>query len=98
MKTFCILLALVALFNFSNAFMPKAPVHTARPVVARGRTMKMMEESTYWEGKAPPSVVLGPFLSKIPSGVLGPASLVALIVGSYCTHESNIFNTLTVDT
>jgi len=43
--------------------------------------MKMMqEESTYWEGKAPPSVVLGPFLAKVPSGILGPASLVALIV------------------
>lgn len=41
--------------------------------------MKMVEDSTYWEGKAPPSAVLGPFLSKIPSGVLGPASLVALM-------------------
>ena len=37
MKNFCILLALVALFNFSSAFMPKAPMHTARPVVARGK-------------------------------------------------------------
>ena len=42
--------------------------------------MKMMDESTYWEGKAPPSKVLGPFLAKIPSGILGPASLVCLIV------------------
>ena len=42
--------------------------------------MKMQEDSTYWEGKAPPSVVLGPFLAKVPSGILGPASLVALIV------------------
>lgn len=37
MKTFCILVALVALFNFSNAFMPKAPMHTVGPVVARGK-------------------------------------------------------------
>lgn len=42
--------------------------------------MKMQEESTYWEGKSPPSVVLGPFLAKVPSGILGPVSLVALIV------------------
>jgi hypothetical protein len=42
--------------------------------------MKMMEDSTYWEGKAPSSAVLGPFLAKVPSGVLGPASLVALMV------------------
>lgn len=48
--------------------------------------MKMQEESTYWEGKAPPSVVLGPFLAKVPSGILGPASLVALIVVRLVFH------------
>jgi hypothetical protein len=48
----------------------------------------MAEETTYWEGKAPPSKVLGPFLSKIPSGVLGPASLVFLIVGELTHHRS----------
>jgi hypothetical protein len=60
--------------------------------------MKMSEDSTYWEGKAPSSAVLGPFLSKVPSGVLGPVSLVALMAGAYSVHESNIFNILTVDT
>jgi hypothetical protein len=32
-------------------------------------TMDSVESTTYWEGKAPPSIVLGPFLSKIPSVV-----------------------------
>lgn len=53
--------------------------------------------STYWEGKAPPSSVLG-VGEKIPSSIFGPLSLVALGVGSYCVHESNIFHQLTVDT
>jgi hypothetical protein len=52
-----------------------------------GRTMKMMDESTYWEGRAPPSKVLGPFLAKIPSGILGPASLVCLIVVSLVFNQ-----------
>lgn len=39
MKTFSILLAFVALFNLTSAFMPKAPMHkvAAGPVVARGK-------------------------------------------------------------
>lgn len=39
MKIFCILLAFVALFQVSSAFMPKAPMHkvAAGPVVARGK-------------------------------------------------------------
>ena len=51
---------------------------------------------TYWEG-TPPSSVLG-IGEKIPSGVFGPLSLVALIVGSYCVHESNIFGQLSAET
>lgn len=63
-----------------------------------GRTLKMaVETTTYWDGKAPDSIVLGPFLSKVPSTVLGPASLVALVVGAVSVHNSNIFNTLTLE-
>ncbi len=60
--------------------------------------VKMADSGMYWEGKAPPSKVLGPFLSKIPSVVLGPVSLVFLVAGLYACHESNVFHTLTVDT
>jgi hypothetical protein len=38
---------------------------------------------TYWEGKAPPSKVLGPLLSKQNSGVLGIASVAALAAAAY---------------
>jgi hypothetical protein len=52
---------------------------------------------TYWEGSAPPSSVLG-VGAKISSGIFGPLSLVALAVGTFCCHESNILNQITVDT
>ena len=52
---------------------------------------------TYWEGKAPPSSVLG-VGEKIPSGLFGPLSLVALVAGTACVHESNIFNQLSSTT
>jgi hypothetical protein len=45
-----------------------------------------MAEDTYWEGEYPPSKVLGPLMSKMPSGMLGMVSLVFLIVCvSSCT-------------
>lgn len=48
---------------------------------------------TYWETAAPPSSVLG-VGEKIPSALFGPLSLVALVAGTYCVHESNIFHQL----
>lgn len=55
-----------------------------------------LKMSTYWEGKAPSSEVLG-VGAKIPSSVFGPLSLVAFALGTYCIHESNIVNQVTVD-
>ena len=37
-----------------------------------------MAEDTYWEDEYPPSKVLGPLMSKMPSGMLGMVSLVFL--------------------
>ena len=37
-----------------------------------------MAEDTYWEGEYPPSKVLGPLMSKMPSGLLGMVSLLFL--------------------
>lgn len=52
---------------------------------------------SYWDGAAPSSSVLG-VGEKIPSSLFGPLSLVALLVGTYSVHESNIFNQLSVST
>ena len=59
--------------------------------------MKSLKMSSYWEGEYPPSSVLG-IGAKIPSAILGPFSLVAFAVGTYCIHESNILNQITPDT
>ncbi|CAN0548633.1 unnamed protein product, partial [Ectocarpus sp. 8 AP-2014] len=52
---------------------------------------------TYWEGKAPPSEVLGPALAKAPSVGLGVVSLAAFAAGTYCIHETNILHTVSPD-
>lgn len=52
---------------------------------------------TYWEGKAPPSEVLGPALAKAPSAGLGIVSLAAFAAGTYCIHETNILHTVSPD-
>mmetsp|Transcript_41822 Transcript_41822/g.82264 ORF Transcript_41822/g.82264 Transcript_41822/m.82264 type:complete len:116 (-) Transcript_41822:250-597(-) len=54
--------------------------------------LKMAEDSTYWEGGAPPSKVLGPFLSKQSSSTLGVASLLFLAIGCYSCVTNDIFN------
>uniref|UniRef100_A0A7S1BQ59 Uncharacterized protein n=1 Tax=Corethron hystrix TaxID=216773 RepID=A0A7S1BQ59_9STRA len=57
------------------AFSPKTVSFDAisRPSKA-SPTLKMVED-TFWEGEYPPSKVLGPILSKMPSGLLGLLSL-----------------------
>jgi hypothetical protein len=82
-------LIFLALVMAAAAFAPRNMI--ARTAV-KSET-KIMGESTYWEGTAPPSAVLG-VGAKIPSAVFGPLSLVALAAGTYCVHESNIFNQL----
>ncbi|KAG5176244.1 hypothetical protein JKP88DRAFT_228024 [Tribonema minus] len=90
----CLLCLAMALAT-ASAFMAPSPVmHKA----ARSAGALKMTEDTYWEGKAPPSKVLGPVVSQIPSPALGVISLICLGVGTYSVHESNIFHTLTADT
>ena len=55
------------------------------------------DSPTYWEGNAPPSSVLGPFLSKQNSGVLGIMSLAFLAIGSYSCVTNDIVNLPVVD-
>lgn len=38
------------------------------------------DDSMYWEAEYPPSKVLGPIMSKMPSGTLGMLSLVFLTI------------------
>jgi hypothetical protein len=47
-----------------------------------------MAEDTYWEGEYPPSKVLGPIMSKMPSSILGIISLVFLSTCAYSCVQS----------
>eukprot|EP00522_Entomoneis_paludosa_P017078 CAMPEP_0172441862 /NCGR_PEP_ID=MMETSP1065-20121228/2370_1 /TAXON_ID=265537 /ORGANISM="Amphiprora paludosa, Strain CCMP125" /LENGTH=130 /DNA_ID=CAMNT_0013191457 /DNA_START=232 /DNA_END=624 /DNA_ORIENTATION=- len=60
----------------AQAFAPAAPVRT--PFVAKESVALSMSEDTYWEGQYPPSSVLGPIMSKMPSVTLGLLSLIFL--------------------
>ena len=74
------------------------PLADRRKAAASAVSATPVMLDTYWEGKAPPSQVLGPALERAPSGALGIVSLVAFAVGTYCIHETNILHTVTPDT
>lgn len=81
--SFVILSVLVAA---CSAFAPSSPLNT----VTREQTftsspfalnaVEDYDSETYWEGEYPPSKVLGPLMSKMPSGMLGALSVVFLSV------------------
>jgi hypothetical protein len=54
-------------------------------------------ESTFWEGAAPPSRVLG-IGENIPTAVFAALSIVAFVLGTWCILQSNIFHQITVTT
>jgi hypothetical protein len=49
-------------------------------VVEPASVLVLNAEDTYWEGEYPPSKVLGPLMSKMPSGMLGMLSIVFLSI------------------
>jgi hypothetical protein len=80
---------LCALFAMSvQAFVPASPLRT--PMAVPQSSMALSAEETYWEGEYPPSSVLGPLMSKMPSGMLGLLSLVFLGACGYSVFQSQI--------
>eukprot|EP00429_Kryptoperidinium_foliaceum_P077358 CAMPEP_0176214950 /NCGR_PEP_ID=MMETSP0121_2-20121125/16433_1 /TAXON_ID=160619 /ORGANISM="Kryptoperidinium foliaceum, Strain CCMP 1326" /LENGTH=146 /DNA_ID=CAMNT_0017554049 /DNA_START=41 /DNA_END=481 /DNA_ORIENTATION=+ len=69
------------------AFMPKA-ASAAGAAEQQSFFALNAGEDTYWEGEYPPSKVLGPLMSKMPSGMLGMVSLVFLGVCAYSCGQS----------
>ena len=71
-----------------SAFAPIATVNsvtreqtfatTTTPFFTALNAVEDYDSETYWEGEYPPSKVLGPIMSKMPSGMLGALSLVFL--------------------
>jgi|Transcript_38843 hypothetical protein len=76
----------------AQAFVPVSQIRTPATFVAKETSAFAlnMAEDTYWEGEYPPSKVLGPIMSKMPSGLLGMLSLVFLGGCAYSIAMSNV--------
>mmetsp|Transcript_170 Transcript_170/g.223 ORF Transcript_170/g.223 Transcript_170/m.223 type:complete len:138 (-) Transcript_170:349-762(-) len=88
--TFLILAIIVAV---SSAFapMPRAVISTqaVQPTTSPfDSTALAMAEDMTWEGEYPPSKVLGPIMSKMPSGLLGLISIVCAGACAYSIAQS----------
>jgi hypothetical protein len=79
-----------------SAFAPVAQVQTRSvatafaPKTTQAPFALNMAEDTYWEGEYPPSKVLGPLMSKMPSGMLGVLSLVFLGICASSCYQSGL--------
>jgi len=77
--TFCLLSVLVAA---CSAFTTTSPLATRQQSLTASpfalNAVEDYDSETYWEDEYPPSKVLGPIMSKMPSGMLGALSLVFL--------------------
>ncbi|GAX20572.1 hypothetical protein FisN_3Hh578 [Fistulifera solaris] len=75
----------------SQAFVPASQVRTPATAFVNSSPLVMnMAEDMYWEGEYPPSKVLGPIMSKMPSGVLGVLSLFFLGACAYSVGQSSV--------
>jgi len=75
----------------TQAFVPASQVRTPATFVAKDTPFALnMAEDTYWEGEYPPSKVLGPIMSKMPSGLLGMSSLVLLSICAYSCYQTSL--------
>jgi len=82
-----LLLALIVAVSSAFAPMPRAAIstQTAQPIKASPfPTSLAMAEDMTWEGEYPPSKVLGPIMSKMPSGLLG---LISIVCAGACVYS-----------
>jgi len=98
-KFYILILAAALIATTVSAFAPpktsaltrasQAPVAFA-PVRPSALAMsEEAEDSMFWEGEYPPSKVLGPVMSKMPSGVLAILSIISLGACFYSCVQSN---------
>uniref|UniRef100_A0A7S3LAS7 Uncharacterized protein n=1 Tax=Amphora coffeiformis TaxID=265554 RepID=A0A7S3LAS7_9STRA len=85
----CALFALTA-----QAFVPVSQVRTSASMATAdlsfSTTTALQAEETYWEGEYPPSSVLGPIMSKMPSALLAMLSIVCLSACAVSVFESGL--------
>mmetsp|Transcript_20155 Transcript_20155/g.33423 ORF Transcript_20155/g.33423 Transcript_20155/m.33423 type:complete len:136 (+) Transcript_20155:54-461(+) len=85
---------ILSLFVFATAaFVPQGHSSVARPTFAAPTAALFAtadDDSMYWEGEYPPSKVLGPLMSKMPSGLLGLVSLAFLTTCVVSCYQSGV--------
>lgn len=81
-------LSFLLLSVFVAVSMAFAPVSTQVTSTRAFVAPKMASEDMTWEGEYPPSKVLGPIMSKMPSGHLGIISLFCLTLCGYSVFQS----------
>ena len=90
------LILLAAIVAISSAFVPAAQTATRInqvsfvPKMEESSTSLFMAEDMTWEGEYPPSKVLGPIMSKMPSSTLAIVSMLSLGVCAYTCVQSGI--------
>ena len=92
------LLLLAAIVAISSAFVPAAQTATRVNQVSFApkieeqttSTSLFMAEDMTWEGEYPPSKVLGPIMSKMPSSTLAIISMISLGVCVYSCVNSGL--------
>jgi hypothetical protein len=86
--SFVVLCLAVAL---AQAFVtPVNQMRVAPAFIKQSESTALFAEDTYWEGEYPPSKVLGPIMSKMPSGVLGMLSLSFLALCAVSVFQSGV--------
>lgn len=91
------LVVIAAIIAAASAFAPVSTVQTkvSTPVAFAPKdaipftSSLNMVEDMYWEDEYPPSKVLGPIMSKMPSGLLGLISALFLGICAYSCFQSN---------
>lgn len=89
------LILLAAIVAVTTAFAPAAQKtaisqRTFVPKVEAQPTALFMADDMTWEGEYPPSKVLGPIMSKMPSGLLAVISMVSLGVCIYSCVQTGL--------
>lgn len=83
-----------------SAFVPAARVQTKSvatfmPKASSAQVLTMAEdEDMYWEGEYPPSKVLGPLMSNMPSGFLGLLSLNLLGICFFSLYQTSLLTSV----
>mmetsp|Transcript_11014 Transcript_11014/g.15744 ORF Transcript_11014/g.15744 Transcript_11014/m.15744 type:complete len:130 (+) Transcript_11014:388-777(+) len=78
---------LTLFFAAASAFVPAGQVSKTTAFMP---STALQAEDMYWEGEYPPSKVLGPIMSKMPSGLLGMISILCLGSCVYSCVQSGV--------